>query len=77
MHADTVRELSGTAGLLYTETSFTGAFYEYTRYHSNVVLVSGGASDGTFKFPSERVIPTGDYTAPRAFGTLACVYLGA
>ena len=60
-------------GDLYTE----GAFYSI--YTAAAMYVGNGGPLGlaSFGLDTSRVVPTANKTQPRAWGALACCYLGA
>lgn len=83
VHADRMRNSTGdfgtaaSPGLYSMVTRATGPFtYENPQgcAAGSPSSVSGYANVG---FHLSRQVPTGPFTAPRAFGALACVYLGA
>ncbi len=56
-----------------------GVFFEqeYTSKYNNGAAGSGTRYTHTLAFYPNKVVPTGNFNTPRAFGTLACVYLGS
>lgn len=76
-HLDGVREVIGvTDGFLTNGAYSSGAFYTITRA-SAVVNNSGGTYTTTSAaLKLSRVVPTAAKNQPRAWGALACVYLG-
>ena len=74
MHEDRIRNLTGSiyipqvgnaVGIL--RATDTGIDWSH----------SGNVGQCNVTIDTSRTIPTGSYTAPRAFCSLACVYLGA
>ena len=75
-HADKVRDVTGyvdgylglnnsaTRGVFKVSNNAAGNQYTGTAYHG-------------LTFDASRVVPTGSYSTPRAFGCSACVYLGS
>ena len=85
MHADRVREVTGQFAIMGDNArawpeSTQGVFHVVT---NNEILGNSPYSSTTYTgkshytFTLSRVVPTGIYSAPRAFGALACVYLGS
>ena len=91
MHADRIRDITGTvyssdsstepvfiANVTDQHLQSSGAFtllaQRSFRYGGDQ---SSGAGTSGMAFTASRVVPTGSYTAPRAFSVLMCVYLGA
>lgn len=72
VHSDMIRDITGSfAGL---NSAFTGAF----NLSSKPGRWGGdGQYTASYSFSASRVIPTGNQTKPRAYGTIACIYLGA
>ena len=74
MHEDRVREILGTfysagggeSGVFYRASS---SYITGNRGEASNVRLTG--------FKASRVVPTGAQIKPRAFGILACVYLGS
>ena len=81
VHEDRMRSVSGSLHtVLAVASSPIFADGAFNRPYASLSNVPGGqasnVSQQTFVFENSRVVPTGAYAAPRAFGALACVYLG-
>ena len=88
VHADRARNITGkvyasdTNGVMCYymlgnhEGAFTGVFGPLSRQLDSSSVASSQQTKG-FQINASRIIPTGSYNVPRAFGALACVYLGA
>lgn len=81
VHEDRIRNITGsTTRTLWTVNNPTpaGAFYKIDRKTSGLAADDQGG-DGYLDLglDASRIIPTGSHAAPRAWGSLACVYLGA
>lgn len=71
-HGDAIREISGQATGRFNIESANGAFF---RYSSS--LWQGGYGGAGLGLDISRIVPTANKNQPRAWGALACVYLGA
>lgn len=78
VHGDAIRNINGNVGYLYSYSSsyvMNGAFYQSnsstqpTGNYGNIPSPIAG-------FLASRVVPTAAKNQPRAWGSLACVYLG-
>lgn len=84
VHADRVREVNttsnvrGDASVSFAPNYGSGAIWGEAVEYGHSMAPGADASWNLVhvKFDLSRSIPTGSHTAPRAFGTLACVYLG-
>lgn len=84
VHADRVREVNATsnvrgdASVSFAPSYGSGAILGETVVYGYSMAPGADASWNLahVKFVLSRSIPTGSHTAPLAFGTLACVYLG-
>ena len=79
MHCDTVRDMSGYMRFRSNTFSSSGGIFTHKNIGSNVSYpsVSGSADVSQVDFAPSRQVPTAAYIKPRAWGSLACVYLGA
>lgn len=83
---DRMRTVTGTlqayysAGIIrvdaYGTPIVTGPFARGGQYSSTTAGVYSGSTGYLVDFNNARVVPTGPHTSPRAWGSLACVYLG-
>ena len=78
MHHDKIRNLLGGIGSVGTIAS-TPALFMATKVNGTNVQTSTltAYAQVNVSFDSSRIVPTGNYNSPRAFGVLVCVYLGA
>lgn len=83
VHGDYVWREQGTFGIdgsisSYTSLTGAGAFYRASQVSAQYWLLSGtqGWGYNSLGIDNNRVVPTGNKHAPRAFGVLPCVYLG-
>ena len=84
VHIDISRRIYGEIaanqydGLLWSGAGnygiYSGAYY--TGYDTARVVASTGTTGKSLGFDSSRVVPTGAANKPRAWGALACCYLG-
>ena len=74
-HGDQMRNIPGVTTGFYTP-EITGAFFAIG---SPVHNIGGGSNHlyAAIQFSPSRVVPVGPKIAPRAWGALACCYLGA
>jgi hypothetical protein len=79
VHGDGMRRITGEAGHdsdygIYSLDFATGAFYTIPRtYHTPL---GGKSVSKSLGIDTSRVVPTANKVQPRAYGALACVYLG-
>lgn len=77
-HIDMIRNIWGQTGATeYIAIDATGVFYNANRYDSRDIY--GPSDDRNYArvgFDASRVVPTGAANKPRAWGALACCYLG-
>ena len=82
VHIDTMRRIYGAAGFSTNSTwsyrNLRGAITCVADGYGNIIAdqAAGGGGQTSFVVDSERVAPTGNATKPRAWGALACAYLG-
>lgn len=82
VHGDMIRGIPGTSttGLFSATNTQSGALTMsgvVTRYNiSQIGDGSGGESMRAVGLEIGRVVPTGNVNKPRAWGALACAYLG-
>ena len=74
VHGDAVRPVAGTYGNVGTDQTLSGAFY--VNSHSGYGLPMSGGSTAYGSMDTSRVVPVASKNQPRAWGALACVYLG-
>ena len=79
VHADKVRNASGSVGSsgACVFQNATGIIYSSGSKCSHIQYNSGGSAYPVIGIQLSRQIPTGSQTKPRAFGAIACVYLGS
>ena len=77
VHADRIREITGWFRPWGIE-AYTSSDGVFAKSKAGYNPSSSNENKGTqFTFTASRVVPTGAYIAPRAFGSLVCTYLGA
>lgn len=73
-----IRNIWGQTGATeYIAIDATGVFYNANRYDSRDIY--GSSDDRNYArvgFDASRQVPTGAANKPRAWGALACAYLG-
>ena len=79
VHGDAIRNIEGTSDYVNSgNVVYDKAFFISTKAGVTVAAQSGGNSSSTVsRFNASRVVPTANKVQPRAWGALACVYLGA
>lgn len=76
MHGDAVRDITGSFYIIGGGTgSFSGAFEAGPKSWYCIEAPHSSTEPGV-KFSASRVVPTANQNQPRAWGALACVYLG-
>ena len=76
-HGDAVRDITGTIGVCWSYGEYASPpFFETNS--NNQWLMNGGntATDRRIAMDISKSVPTAAKNAPRAWGSLACVYLG-
>ena len=76
-HGDAVRDIVGTIGVCWSYGEYASPpFFETNS--NNQWLMNGGntATDRRIAMDISKSVPTAAKNAPRAWGSLACVYLG-
>ncbi len=82
VHNDTIRNISGTMSVYQNAeyrlgVSGTGAFVGANSTSVRSISNSGSHTNASYlNFSASNVVPTGNKVAPRAYGVLACVYVG-
>lgn len=74
VQGDAIRDIE--ASLYVQWWSVSGALYNISSNLSNRAGVGNGSKEGRIGFTASRVVPTAAKNQPRAWGALACVYLG-
>lgn len=82
VHGDGMRKIEGTIGYAanghWVQGKTSKAFaITYTPNMGSSLMLDDITRDYTASFDSSRVVPVGAANKPRAWGALACVYLGA
>ncbi|WP_143142696.1 hypothetical protein [Desulfovibrio desulfuricans] len=75
VHIDMVREIEGRLGEQVHTEYFNGAFYNSASV-GNRTYSDGAFANGVAALKISRVVPVGNANKPRAWGALACCYLG-
>ncbi len=75
VHGDMIRRIYGTYQTV-TGTHPQGVFSAIDATAANISGASSTFAHHNYKFDSSRVVPTGTANKPRAWGALACCYLG-
>lgn len=84
VHHDRMRNITGDSGPetgygaipVYTG-NYHGALFTSALYQTRSASSGTGFSYATLHLDPSRVVPTGAHVSPRAWGSLACVYLGS
>ena len=75
-HIDCVRNITGQVGTEYNSTGqLAGAFFRTSKTYGSQAM--GDYTAYVTGFDSARVVPVGAANKPRAWGALACCYLGS
>ena len=78
-HEDRVREVYAYMGFFgwVVGMNGSGAFYSTGNYSTHAFGGGSNNGRGNLVYDNNRVVPTGNYAVPRAFGVMACIYLGS
>ena len=75
-HGDAIRNITGATSIVSAGNSASGAFVRSSTSGASVNTAAASFYMSQFSFNASLVVPTAAKNQPRAWGALACVYLG-